>query len=1012
MAISTDDLSRILRKTLDRAALRRLPESTYRVQFHKGFTFNDATAIVPYLANLGITHLYASPYLEAVPGSTHGYDVIDHNTLNPELGTPADYEALLAALKQHGMSHILDTVPNHMGVATNANQLWQDVLENGPASRYGRFFDITWEGSPRASLHGRVLIPTLGSHYGDVLEKGELKLAYDGGAFAVKYYERTFPISPRAYPKVLSHGLDAAGLDASVSAQLREIITACEALPDRCDGPAVTDERHAAKEQIKQRLAKLTTANDAARQFIDRAVAAFNGTPGDAASFDRLDALLQHQCFRLAYWKSAPDEINYRRFFDVNDLAALAMERPEVFEAAHGFTLDLLAQGKVAGLRVDHPDGLYDPAAYFRRLQAHYLLAVAQQVVQDDAELKDVDWTAVRPPLLERLERDLPSAGDGPNRWPLYVLGEKILAMDEPLPTQWALHGTSGYDFLNMANGLFVDATNAEAFTKLYDEWTGGHTSFEQLVYEKKKLILTISLASELRMLAILLDNVAQRDRRYSDFTLTGLTNALREMIACFPVYRSYITDDGTSDVDVKRIEAATDAAIERNPKTGPAVFHFIRDTLLMRGGKRFSEDDRAAQRRFIGKFQQLTSPTTAKGIEDTSFYIYNRLLSLNEVGGEPSHFGISPDDLHRYFAERQRDWPYAMSTLSTHDTKRSEDVRARLNVLSEIPDEWQRHLQRWGELNAPHRQQVAGQTVPDRNEEYAIYQTLVGAWPIDAGSDAAAADFENRVRAFMVKAMREAKVHTSWTDSNTAYEAAVAAFISKIFDPSIATAFRDDFLAFQRKVNRYGMINGLSQSLIKLTCPGVPDTYQGTEEWDLSLVDPDNRRPVDYTRRMQHLNDTRAALEATPEKHAAAVGQMLSNLEDGRAKQLIHFAALGARRDYPGVFTSGSYQPLQANGDRSQHLFAYARTSGDMTAIVAVPRLVVGLSDDGAPPMGERSWRNTRLLLPAAARGKRLLDVFTNTVHRIDDDGDPSITCAELFSAFPVVLLISQPSQ
>jgi (1->4)-alpha-D-glucan 1-alpha-D-glucosylmutase len=883
-------------------------ESTYRLQFHAGFTFRDAAAVVPYLARLGVTHVYASPYLKARPGSTHGYDVVDHSKLNPELGTQADFDAFCAALQQHGMSHILDIVPNHVGVATNDNKWWNDVLENGPASRYAGYFDITWRGSPRPELHDKVLLPVLGEPYGDVLDKGQLRLAFEDGAFGVYYYDRRLPISPRTYAKVLLHRIDE--LEQSLRSEnldlleYQSIANSCRYLPDR----STRDEddvlqRWRESQVIKRRLGRLAGASEPIFRHIEANVAAFNAMP------DLLDELLDRQCYRLSFWHVASDEINYRRFFDINDLAALSMERREVFEATHAFVLQLLRDGKLAGVRVDHPDGLYDPKQYFERLS---------------------------------------EAGAD------FVVAEKILAVNEPLPPDWPVNGTSGYDALNMINGLFVDRANEEAFTRLYQEFAGDTTPYADLVYRSKLLILEISLASELQMLAYQLDRIAQRGRRTRDFTHNTLRHALREVIACFPVYRSYVCDQGVRDADVKVIDAAIERAVARNPKVARGVFDFVRDVLLLRS----EAASRESQRRFAGKFQQLTAPVTAKGTEDTAFYIYNRLISLNEVGGEPAHFGVSPAELHAYLKDRQGRWPLALTALSTHDTKRSEDVRARINVLSEMPDEWRECVTQWADIN----RHDGPPCPPGRNEEYLLYQTLLGAWPLEEEADDA---FVGRIQAYMQKASREAKVNTSWTSPNAEYESAVESFVaSTIRNP----AFLDSFLPFQRHVANLAMTNTLAQTLLRLTVPGVPDTYQGTELLDLSLVDPDNRRPVDYQRRWQ----------------------LLEQPEQDR-KFFVTMKALHARREHVGLFSRGDYTPLEAKGPKTEHVFAFERRLGVQQAVVVVPRLITRVGD----------WADTTIRLPNL-RGR---NVFTGTPFN-GKGGD--VPVGELLSEFPVVLLIA----
>jgi (1->4)-alpha-D-glucan 1-alpha-D-glucosylmutase len=839
-----------------------IPASTYRLQFHAGFTFRHAAALVPYLHQLGVSHLYASPYLKAKPGSMHGYDVIDHCAVNPELGTQADFDALLDTLSGCGMSHILDTVPNHVGVATNDNAWWNDVLENGPASRYANHFDIAWRSSPRPEMHNKVLLPLLGDFYNQVLESGQLKLIHEDDKFWVSYYERRFPISP-----------------------------------------------------------KTLRLSDGERP--DEVIARYAGTPGNARSFDPLHELLDQQAYRLAYWHVASDEIDYRRFFDINDLAALRQERDDVFEETHALTLQLCAQGKVAGLRIDHPDGLYDPLQYFQRLQRRH----------------------------EQL------AGSSK---PLYVVVEKILAPDEPLPPEWPVHGTSGYDFLNHVNGLFVDSSNADTFTRIYHEWIGEEVSFADLVYQKKKLILRISLANELHMLAHRLDRLAQRYRGWRDFTLIGITHALREIIACFGVYRTYINTPQISCRDREQIERAVQCAVARNTRTSETVFHFVRDALLQVNPDTFTEQDRADQLAFAAKFQQLTSPVTAKGIEDTAFYIYNRLVSLNEVGGEPAHFGVTPERLHAYLADRQQRWPGALSTLSTHDTKRSEDVRARINVLSEIPDEWSQHVRRWREINA----WADAEHIPSLNDQYLLYQTLIGAWPaarFEGLEPAARTDFIERISAYMLKATREAKVHTSWTDPVEAYEQGTRSFIERIVQ---SPDFLESFEPFQQRVSVFGLLNSLAQSALKLAAPGVPDTYQGTELLDFSLVDPDNRRPVDYARRRELL----AQLDASAQLPSLQIGVPAHH---DLLKLQLHRRLLRLRRDHPELFAQGQYIAVEAQGPRAQHLFAFLRRHESRCLLVVVPRLLARLAGGDAGRLSDEAnlWQGTRLLLPDGLR-------------------------------------------
>ena len=927
-------------------------ESTYRLQFHAEFTFRDAIRIVAYLRDLGITHVYASPFLTARPGSMHGYDIIDHGAINPEIGSREDYDAWVSALKQNGLGQILDMVPNHMGVGTNDNAWWNDVLENGPASRFAGYFDIAWNSSSRPELQDKLLLPVLGEPYGDALESGKLQLAFDAGRFIVTYYDRCFPLSPRSYAKILA--LDIEDLESRLSGEesalgdYHSILTAVRNLPDRLESdPARLAERQREKEVVKRRLGQLAVDSPVVREFVERNVARLNGTPDQPTSFDLLDDLLSNQCYRLSDWRVASDEINYRRFFDINDLAALNIEREEVFEATHRLVFEMIAAGDLDGLRIDHPDGLFDPAGYFRRLQEYYVKAC-------------------------------PSASDRR----LYVVAEKILAAGEALPASWMVDGTSGYDFVNMLNGLFVQPASASAFTRLYQEWTGDDTRFSELAYQKKSLILETALSSELHMLTHLLDRLAQKSRRSRDFTFNTLRTGIQEVIVCFPVYRTYIVD-AVLETDRKPIEFAIRHAMLRNPLISKHLFAFLRSMLLLEYPAPFGEDDRAEQRRFACKFQQVTAPVMAKGVEDTAFYVYNRLVSLNEVGGEPGRFGVSPDALHRYCRERQAKTPRGLSPLSTHDTKRSEDVRARINVLSEIPDEWADCLRRWGKQNERHRKTIDDQTVPDANEEYLLYQTLLGAWPMGEGSESKHRDFVARIQAYMRKALYEAKVHSTWINPNADRDQAIGDFIAAILDANQSAEFLADFRAVQRRVSRLGILNSLSQTLLRLTLPGVPDTYQGSDLWDLSLVDPDNRRPVDYAHRAESL----ARLGSTP------ASDLMASAEDGRIKLFVTSQTLRLRREMPGLFTLGEYTPMPGEGERAEHLFAFSRSRESSRVVVAVPRLVAALESAG--------WKDTRLALPPSESG-RWRNVFTREVIVGE-----SVAASDLFGQFPVAMLV-----
>jgi (1->4)-alpha-D-glucan 1-alpha-D-glucosylmutase len=868
------------------APRRRIPSATYRIQFNSGFTFRDATGLVPYLAELGISDLYASPYLQARPGSVHGYDIVDHAQLNPEIGTEHDHARMSAALREHGLGQMMDIVPNHMGIAMGArgqrNRWWMSVLENGPSSPFARHFDIDW--NPRnPELCGKVLLPVLGGQYGRVLEEGELNLVYEAGQFRIEYYENVFPANPRSTAAVLELACDNLHVPPSDPhrMELESIAAALRRLPPRRARDAESRaERSRERIVTRRRLRDLVDGSDAVRQALDAAVAEYNGTPGESHSFDRLDGLLNDQAYRLAYWRVAAEEINYRRFFDVNDLAGIRVERPQVFQATHRLILRLVREGKVTGLRIDHPDGLFDPRDYLVTLQRMTM-------------------------GLERTED-------------FYVLVEKILTGDEPLPAEWPVAGTVGYEFLNKVNGLFVAQGNEGKMDAVYRAFTGFRDDFENLVYEKKQLILRSSLVSELTVLATLLDRISERNRRSRDFTWGSLRDALREVIACFPVYRTYIEaiPGLVTDRDRAYVDQAVEKAKERNRTTSGAIFDFVRSTLLLEWPDSLDERSRSQHARFVMKFQQLTGPVMAKGVEDTTFYVFNRLVSLNEVGGEPDRFGIGPEEFHAFNLERAEKWPHALSTSSTHDTKRSEDVRARINVLSEIPELWSERVNAWHGFNSARLRSDGGRPVPDENDEYLLYQSLVGAWPFGELDDQARKDFTSRVQAYMEKATREAKRHTSWLNPSTAYDEGLRDFTADILAGG-ENAFLDDFLPFQRTVARLGMINSLAQTLVKIASPGVPDVYQGQEAWDFSLVDPDNRRPVDY--------ELRRGLMRSIEARAGEVGlakaarEMVDGWEDGRIKMHVVQAVATLTRDRDFALPEaadweGTHLPLPAD--------------------------------------------------------------------------------------------------
>lgn len=992
-----------------------IPRATYRLQFNSQFTFQAALAIVPYLQDLGISDCYASPILKAKPGSMHGYDVVDHSQINPELGGQGAFDAFAAALREHGMALILDNVPNHMGIAHGTSRWWMDVLENGPSSVYASYFDIDWH-PVNPDLTNKVLLPVLEEQYGNVLETGKVQLAFDEGAFSLTYHQFVFPIGPQTYAQILELPLKAmteklGEQDESVQ-ELRSILTALSYLPQHTEtAPERIAERNREKEVIKRRIAALVQASPATRQAIADAITVINGRIGDSHSFDLLDRLLESQAYRLAYWRVAAEEINYRRFFDINELAAIAAENPAVFRATHEVVFQLLASGKAAGLRIDHCDGLWDPAGYFLRLQQEFLARRAQVLLGPEHPLDAIEKEA-----RDRLAAHRDRAQFQESKWPLYVVAEKILGENEPLPGDWTVYGTTGYDFLNADNGIFVDQANADQFETLYTRFVGGSIDFTQLVVNCQKIIMLMSMAAEVNALSHELDRISERNRRYRDFTLNSLTVAVREIIAAMFIYRTYITGNSPPSLrDRMFVEQAVEDAKDRNPGTVAAVFDFVRDTLLLRNIQDFAEEDRPRLVRWAMKFQQLSGPVLAKGLEDTAFYIYNRLVSLNEVGGHPERFGTSLSAFHRENHDRQQSWPHALLTTSTHDMKRGEDVRARLNVLSEIPDEWQAALGRWSGLNDSKRNLVDGRPAPSRNDEYLLYQTLLGTWPIEPLSNESRSRFRERITSYLEKATKEAKIRTSWINPDVEYDSAVREFVARLLPDNPDDPFLKDLIAFQQPLAYCGYFNSLAQILLKLTCPGVPDFYQGTELWDLSLVDPDNRRPVDYDRRRAMLAELKNEIARHGDDLIPLAKQLVEQAADGRIKMYLIYRTLDYRRIREPIFSQGDYQPLQATGEKLDHLCAFARFHGNgssETIIAAVPRLVFRLTDGGKrPPLGPQSWKDTRLVLPFDQLPRSFRNLFTGEAVAVEiHDGVPTLAVASVLRHFPVALLEGQP--
>lgn len=959
--------------------LDQIPTATYRLQLNPHFTFRDAAAIVPYLSELGISHFYASPYLRARSGSMHGYDIIDHSSINPELGTPDDYEGFVSELHRHGMRQILDIVPNHMGVMGSDNAWWLDVLENGEASDFADFFDIDWDPI-KDELKGKVLIPVLAEQYGNILEKGELKLTFDSerGEFSIFYFQHRFPVDLKEYSRILGFQIERLqeklGPTHEDFLELQSIITAIGHLPDRHGAtPDQKVERNREKEVQKHRLAALCTRSHDIKEFIVENVTTINGTPDDPRSFDALHELIKTQPYRFAQWRVAADDINYRRFFDINDLAALRPENENVFDETHKLILDLVAQGKLDGLRVDHPDGLYDPARYFEQLSGRLR-----------TELESQDREA-------------------------YLIAEKILTGNERLPKQWPIDGTTGYEFANLVNGLFVDRSAAEKLERIYRSFTGISAEFADVVYLCKRHILKVVLASELNVLANLLSRIALASRYTCDFTLNSLRSALGEIIASFPVYRTYVNGPEVSDEDRRYVEKAVVKAKRRSNAADLSVFDFVQRILLIDVYGSDPGWNNQAVLRFSMKFQQVTAAVMAKGLEDTAFYRYNRLVSLNEVGGNPSRFGTTVEEFHRANQERLSCWPDSMLASSTHDSKRSEDVRARINVLSEMPRLWLLHLRRWRDWNRGKKRQIDDQAAPTRNDEYLLYQTLIGTWPSEPLDDPGWKAFTERIEQYALKAAREAKEHTSWANTNSEYESALVDFTRAILDRSAHNRFLADFADVARRIARIGAFNSFSQTLLKLTSPGVPDIYQGIEMLEFYLVDPDNRRRVDYDRRRELLATLKRETASNHEL-PARVRDLISVSDSNAAKQYLTWKALTFRRQQPDLFHRGSYIPLHAPGEKSEHVVAFARQHEGSTIIVAVPRLsgrLMGESHDSV--CEEAIWRDTTLEIPSDGV-TCYHNLFTGECLPLKPDVEPRIPVSDLFRNFPVAVLISEP--
>ncbi len=999
--------------------VRRIPVATYRLQFNHLFRFSDAKSLVPYLDELGISDCYASPYFMAKKGSLHGYDIVNHNQINPEIGTEDEYEEFVKELKKYGMGQILDIVPNHMNITDKENVWWMDVLENGRSSIYADFFDIDWK-PVKGELENKVLLPILGNQYGQILENQELNLRFEEGAFFVCYGDKTFPVEPTSYHRILEFRIDdlekETGKDHPHLQEFLSVITALIHLPPHTEKarPKMM-ERRREKEIIKKRLWSLYQDSDQIRSFIDQNLRIFNGDKGNSKSFDLLDELLDRQVYRLSYWRVAMEEINYRRFFDINELAAIRTENPIVFDETHELTFRLIKEGKVTGLRVDHPDGLYNPVEYFYRLQKGCFVQICLHELEKEMSGKREMEPSPQEPSSPSLEESIGSLYDqelfenfsSPLRTFFYVVGEKILTKGERMPEDWPVSGTVGYGFLNPVNGIFVDTENAKAFDRIYTRLIRSKLDYQDLLYEKKKLIVSTAMSSEVNVLGHFLDRLSEKNRHTRDFTLNSLTIAIMEAIACFPVYRTYITACGVIERDRRYVEQAISKAKRKNPTLNVTIFDFLENVLLLRYPEDFDETDKMEWLDFAMRFQQVCAPVMAKGLEDTFFYVYNRLVPLNEVGGNPEKFGTALDAFHGQNIERSKSWPHGMIATSTHDTKRGEDVRARLNILSEIPTEWNHHINRWSRINKRKKLVIDGQAVPDHNEEYLLYQTLLGIWPLQPMEEADYEFFKKRIRDYMLKAVREAKVNTSWMSPNLTYEEALLRFIDAILSNRQEGPFLKDFYGLQKKVAYFGMLNSLSQTLLKITSPGTPDFYQGTEIWDFSLVDPDNRRPVNFNNRKKMLEALKKKMAAYGSDLPGFVREILPEWGDGSIKLFVTFKSLNYRKENRELFTDGAYIPLMGEGTLKNHVCAFARRGERKVVLVIVPRFLAHLSKVDETPLGWEVWGDSSITMPSEIVEKRFNNIFTG--ERVDvtgPDGQNRLMLGEVFANFPVAML------
>jgi (1->4)-alpha-D-glucan 1-alpha-D-glucosylmutase len=952
----------------------RTPVATYRLQLHRDFTFADAGNILDYLQQLGISDVYASPILTSRSGSTHGYDGTDPTRINPDLGGEEGFATFQRELQKRGMGLLLDVVPNHMA-ASSENPWWMDVLESGPNSAFASYFDIDWHPGPR-DMEDRILLPVLGKPFGEVLDSADLSLSFEDAKFFIKYFDLIFPVAPRSYRNILRHATKPLrhflGEESSAFQEYEGILAAFDLFSSaNSNVSADSSERRLRFAALHERLRTLINDKEIAR-IINESLSEINGNKNEPASFNELQSILAEQHYKLAYWQNPNESINYRRFFAITELVGMRVDDPLVFDALHAPLLRTVSKDVFTGLRIDHIDGLRDPASYLTRLQQRLAGSDESGTISSANNVAANSSGTIAP-------QDASAPPN--NESTAYVLVEKILARGESLPSDWPASGTTGYDYLNYANDVFVDPLGASDLETIYTSFTGRDTKFADVLYQKKKLVMSTLLGVEMRSLGRQLGELAAQDRYARELPRTSLLEALIETTACVPAYRTYIRSLEIPPEAHAFIERAIVEARERKPHLDPACFDFLRDVLLLENPAYVFAGQREARLSFIMRWQQFTGPIVAKGVEDTALYVYHPLLSLNEVGGDPVPSAASSEkDFWAFLHTRAERWPNAMNATTTHDTKRSEDVRARINVLSEIPEQWNTRLQLWSARNANHKTLVDGQMTPDRNEEYFLYQTLVGTWPpanpsddLKNGNQEDPSAFEKRIQEYMIKAVREAMVHTRWTRPNEAHETAVHDFVSAILSSTRSAEFLSDFRDFALSISYFGMISGLAQTLLKMTTPGVPDFFQGSELWDLRLVDPDNRQPVDFSARAALLQ--KLAL-ATPAEISPTGPEQSDHWNSGPIKLWLIRKTLQFRNAHPALFAEGEFLPAEVRGLNAENIVAFFRRHEDAWALVVVPRWLAKvtlsvawptLADSRFPQLAE-IFRDTQIVLPTTA--------------------------------------------